>query len=107
MFDRLMLMAKGKIIYFNQADKAVDYFSQISFNNKFFKCPELSNPSDYFMSIMSIETIEPEEVLEFGGPNASVQSVYAQKIDNFSQNYQRSALKNDENYLDPRATPIS
>lgn len=62
MFDRLMLMAKGKIIYFNQADKAVDYFSQISFNDKFFKCPELSNPSDYFMSIMSIETIEPEEV---------------------------------------------
>lgn len=53
MFDRLMLMAKGKIIYFNEARLAVDYFSGINF-----KCPELSNPSDYFMSIMSIETIE-------------------------------------------------
>ena len=50
-----MLLAKGKIIYFNQADKAVDYFAQLNF-----RCPELSNPSDYFMSIMSIETIEQE-----------------------------------------------
>ena len=55
MMDRLMLLAKGKIIYFNEANKAVDYFSSIKFT-----CPELSNPADYFMSIMSIETIEQE-----------------------------------------------
>jgi ABC-type multidrug transport system ATPase subunit len=53
MMDRLMLLAKGKIIFFNEASKAVDYFSGINFT-----CPELSNPADYFMSIMSIETIE-------------------------------------------------
>ena len=55
MMDRLMLLAKGKIIYFNEASKAVDYFSGINFT-----CPELSNPADYFMSIMSIETIEQD-----------------------------------------------
>jgi len=53
-----MLLAKGKIIYFNEATKAVDYFSAVNFT-----CPELSNPADYFMSIMSIETIE-QEMLE-------------------------------------------
>jgi len=53
MFDRLMLLAKGKIIYFNEAKFAVDYFAGINY-----KCPELSNPADYFMSIMSIESIE-------------------------------------------------
>lgn len=53
MMDQLMLLAKGRIIYMNQASLAVDYFASIDF-----KCPELSNPSDYFMSIMSIETIE-------------------------------------------------
>ena len=63
MFDRLMLMARGKVIYFNEAKLAVDYFQRINF-----KCPELSNPADYFMSIMSIESIEkpdhddPEEL---------------------------------------------
>ena len=50
-----MLLAKGRIIYFNEASRAVDYFASINF-----KCPELSNPSDYFMSIMSVETIEQE-----------------------------------------------
>lgn len=56
MFDRLMLLARGKIIYFNEARLAVDYFTKINY-----KCPELSNPADYFMAIMSIETIESED----------------------------------------------
>lgn len=55
-FDRLMLLAKGKCIYFNEARLAVNYFASIEF-----KCPELSNPADYFMTIMSIESIEPDE----------------------------------------------
>jgi len=52
-----MLLAKGKIIYFNDKDKAIDYFSGIGF-----PCPNLTNPADYFMSIMSIESIEQEDV---------------------------------------------
>jgi hypothetical protein len=51
MFDRLMLLAQGKIIYYNEARLAVAHFDRIGF-----KCPELSNPADYFMSIMSIES---------------------------------------------------
>jgi hypothetical protein len=43
-----MLLAKGKIIYFNDSSKAVDYFGSIGL-----PCPELSNPADFFMSIMS------------------------------------------------------
>ena len=54
-FDLLMLLARGKIIYFNKADKAVDYFGSIGF-----QCPDLSNPADYFMTMMSIESIEIE-----------------------------------------------
>jgi hypothetical protein len=54
-FDRLMLMAKGQIIFFNEAQYAVDHFASIDY-----KCPELSNPADYFMSIMSYETVEQE-----------------------------------------------
>lgn len=53
MFDRLMLLARGKIIYFNKASEAVNYFSSIGF-----QCPDLSNPADYFMTMMSIESIE-------------------------------------------------
>ena len=57
MFDRLMLLAKGKTLYFNDASRSVEYFGKIGFQN-----PELSNPADYFMSIMSIESIQKADV---------------------------------------------
>lgn len=55
-FDRLMLMCLGKCIYFNEARFAVDYFANINYPT-----PDATNPADYFMSIMSIETHEDEE----------------------------------------------
>ena len=57
MFDRLMLLAQGKCLYFNDAKLSVDYFAKIGF-----QIPEQSNPADYFMSIMSIESIEKADV---------------------------------------------
>jgi len=51
-----MLLAKGKTIFFNDSKLAVEYFKGIGF-----PCPELSNPSDFFMSIMSQESIEVEK----------------------------------------------
>ena len=55
MFDRLMLLAKGKIIYFNEARLSVEYFAQQPHPEV---CPDLSNPADFFMTMMSIESIE-------------------------------------------------
>lgn len=52
-FDRLVLLAKGKIIYFNKANLSVEYFGSIGY-----QCPELSNPCDFFMSMMSKESLE-------------------------------------------------
>ena len=56
LFDKLLLISCGKILYFNDREKAVGYFSSINF-----KVPDLTNPADYFMSIMSIESLETEE----------------------------------------------
>jgi ATP-binding cassette subfamily G (WHITE) protein 8 (sterolin 2) len=56
-----MLMALGKIIFFNEARLSVDYFANINF-----PCPDMTNPTDYFMSIMSIETHEEEEAEKAG-----------------------------------------
>ena len=46
-------LARGKIIYFNKAIHAVDYFSDLGYT-----CPDTSNPCDYFMSMMSKESLE-------------------------------------------------
>jgi len=56
-FDRLMLMAEGRIIYFGDAVQAIDYFGKIVHDGIRFKCPEHKNPGDYFMEIMSKESI--------------------------------------------------
>ena len=56
-FDRLMLMAEGRIIYFGDAVQAIDYFGTLQHDGIRFKCPEHKNPGDYFMEIMSKESI--------------------------------------------------
>lgn len=83
MFDRLMLLAQGKIIYFNEARLSVGHFESIGF-----KCPELSNPADYFMSIMSIESQEVDE--DDGQPpktQAEIYQAYTERINYFHDKY--------------------
>jgi len=61
MFDRLMLLARGKIIYFNEARLSVNYFAT---GENPEVCPDLSNPADFFMTMMSIESIELDKETE-------------------------------------------
>lgn len=61
MMKQLMLLARGKVIYMNDANKAVDYFTSIGY-----PVPEQCNPADYFMQIMSIESIEQSRQDEIG-----------------------------------------
>jgi len=56
MFDKLMLMAAGKVIYFSKASKSEAYFDSIGY-----KVPEFSNPADYYMAMMSIESYDVED----------------------------------------------
>lgn len=45
-----MLLVDGYSIYFGKPDKSTEYFSNMNY-----VCPELNNPADYFMKIMSAE----------------------------------------------------
>ena len=47
LFDRLLLLVDGRCIYQGDAKKAVGYFNKMGLS-----CPQFSNSSDYFMSIM-------------------------------------------------------
>ena len=95
MFDKLMLMTAGKVIYFNDAKKAVPYFKSINF-----ECPKLSNPADYFMSIMSIESIEkpdhdPDDSDGISKSGIWIQDHYNERIGQFDLSYQQSDLRRD------------
>lgn len=46
LFDDLLLLVEGRVIYQGPADRVIDYFTS-SFN---LKCPTFMNPPDFFMS---------------------------------------------------------
>lgn len=107
MFDRLVLLAKGIIIYFNRADKSVEYFEKIGY-----ACPELSNPCDYFMSMMSKESIEldHEEEGQVGSAGMNTEKIeeeYRKVIEFFDATYQSHEMKCDPTVLHPDVTPIT
>lgn len=89
--DRLMLLAKGKVIYFNEASLAVDYFTSINF-----KPPDLCNPADYFMAIMSVETIEAEVEEKDGEVDREkIMDMYTKQISYLNGHYEKSELRCD------------
>lgn len=94
-----MLLAHGQTIYFDDACKAVDHFSSIGYS-----CPELSNPSDYFMAIMSIESIEtpdidPNDLAAIEQSKSDIKQEYETRIEMFYQAFQDSKM-HDSDSLD-------
>jgi ABC-type multidrug transport system ATPase subunit len=51
MFDDLLLLAEGRVIYQGEGSGAIPYFSKLGF-----KCPNFVNPADFlFMAILNNE----------------------------------------------------
>lgn len=50
MFDQLMLLTDGRLVYIGDARGAVGYFETLHF-----RCPTLTNPADFFMDITSVD----------------------------------------------------
>jgi ABC-type multidrug transport system ATPase subunit len=50
LFDQLLLISEGRMLYIGDSQLAVDYFASMSFN-----CPALTNPADFFMDITSMD----------------------------------------------------
>jgi len=63
-------------------------------------CPELSNPCDFFMSMMSKESIEFEKE-EGISQVENVEEAYIEKIAKLVDAYENSEMVNDAEYLHP------
>jgi ABC-type multidrug transport system ATPase subunit len=55
MFDQLLLLSMGRVMYMGPVKQAVPYFESIGFS-----CPRSFNPSDYFLDILSPDNRSPE-----------------------------------------------
>mmetsp|Transcript_15706 Transcript_15706/g.64196 ORF Transcript_15706/g.64196 Transcript_15706/m.64196 type:complete len:181 (-) Transcript_15706:872-1414(-) len=50
LFDRLLLLSKGRVMYFGPATDAVAYFSGLNY-----RCPSNFNPADFFIDLISVD----------------------------------------------------
>jgi ABC-type multidrug transport system permease subunit len=89
-------------LYFNAADLSCDYFSTIGYN-----CPEMSNPADYYMTVMSAENPNETDVVD-GKQKTEVECLrdYSKKISYLNDQYQQSELKNDFAYKCSTVTEV-
>ncbi|KAM3141214.1 hypothetical protein pb186bvf_006599 [Paramecium bursaria] len=82
MFDRIMLLVLGQFIYQGPRQGIIEHFASFGF-----KCPSLSNPMDYFISIMHKEM--PENVksfpIYFQNYESKLKSIVDSEITNESQ----------------------
>ena len=104
-FDRLMLLAAGKIVYLNKANLAVDFFKSIGF-----PCPNQTNPADFFMEIISIESYEDldnteQKVVKW--KQAEIQNKYREKICFMHERFEISEYKTNIDELHPDANGFS
>ncbi|XP_041352326.1 ATP-binding cassette sub-family G member 8-like isoform X2 [Gigantopelta aegis] len=51
LFDKVLLMSKGQMVYFGEARNMVDYFNSLGF-----PCPELTNPCDYYVDLSTVDS---------------------------------------------------
>lgn len=103
-FDQLCLMAQGHIIYQNDAHKAVSYFASIGY-----RCPDRTNPADYFMNMMSIEALDDantDDNDELIRTKTMIENNYKAKIIDLYEKYDQSELKNDADSIHPEAKEI-
>jgi ATP-binding cassette subfamily G (WHITE) protein 1 len=62
LFDDLLIMAQGKIMFYGTAERAIEYFGEAGY-----QCPTFTNPSDYFFMRILKDTDEVDgegEVVE-------------------------------------------
>ena len=102
-FDQLMLLADGRIIYMNDANRAVDFFARQGY-----RCPTQNNPADYFMIMMSIEAYDydAEDEEELTKRKTEIEIDYKKKITEFHNNYENSELRCNPDQIHPEIRPV-
>ena len=86
LFDKLILLAQGKVIYLGKAKEAVEYFSNINF-----KCPLNYNPAEYFINILSKESMLSEDYMGLDDKKLEDEETkFNQKIEVFSERFKQN-----------------
>ncbi|PVU88369.1 hypothetical protein BB561_005897 [Smittium simulii] len=59
MFDNVIILCAGKIVYSGPVSKAIGYFESIGYS-----CPKYENPADFFINLITVDTQSAETTAE-------------------------------------------
>ena len=71
LFDKLMLLVDGKVVFFGKCEDAVQYFGK---QGEGWRCPNHTNPSDFFMRLF----VNPKDNVNASTRRSTAQLSYAQ-----------------------------
>ncbi len=79
LFDKLLLLGRGRTLYFGEREKAITYFEELGF-----ACPPYANPADYFLRLVNSDFMKDRteaEQLITNFKNEFLKSSYKTQID--------------------------
>lgn len=86
LFDRLILLHDGKMMYDGNVSEVIEYFSSLGF-----QCPTYSNPADYlFMFVLNKEPINEEEQQN--------PSLIDTRLETIQHNFEEKIQKNEKKH---------
>ncbi|TPX36852.1 hypothetical protein SeMB42_g07013 [Synchytrium endobioticum] len=89
LFDDLILMADGKVMYAGACDPVVDYFAQ-----RGFPCPKYTNPADYiFMAVLNNQDASESTPTAASSPRESNQERITRLLDLYEKSDEAATVK--------------
>ena len=86
LFDKLLLLAQGKTVYLGKAKDAIEYFNNLGYN-----CPPHYNPAEYFIKILSKESmLKDDQMNPQMIDTENDENEYLEKIESFSEKFRGS-----------------
>ena len=56
-FDRIALLAEGRVVFFGTVEEAIEHFARLGF-----ACPPFENPADFFLDLLTVQSNSEENV---------------------------------------------
>ncbi len=50
LFDKIILMSQGQMVFFGSVPEALDHFKKLGF-----ECPQMENPADFFLDMITVD----------------------------------------------------
>eukprot|EP01135_Chromosphaera_perkinsii_P004233 Nk52_evm22s272 gene=Nk52_evmTU22s272 len=87
LFDKTMLLAGGKTVFFGPRAELPDHFESLGY-----PCPQFINPADYYMDMINTDFAKVQE--EFGNPDGSPVAS-AELLASLIESFAKSELNSD------------